>query len=341
MLEKSVFSNNEIKSIVLQKYNIKVTKIENEPEGSANIFYIYNDKNEKYVLKEFNSRAKEENIIKEIKILNHLKADKLLVPEYIKTVDEKFYFTYKERFIILMKYIEGYTKGSNNGNYEQTMESAQILGKLVNSLEKIGKLKKDTIEDWCNNTKIDKAKIEFQKILSLVENSTDSIDMKIRKYAEDRFQILNKLEKIDFKDMENVSLKNSHGDFSVMQFIYRNERVIGILDFEKARCMAICWEIIRSYTYIDEKCKNGDIDIDNLIDYVKEVMKYIKLTKWDLKYMAWFYLVQLATSPFGYIEFLENRELTHWLNFAFWRSNMCKSLIENMSEISEKLQSLI
>ena len=31
------------------------------------------------------------------------------------------------------------------------------------------------------------------------------------------------------------------------------------------------WEIIRSYTYIDKDVKNGEMNIDTFIEYVREV----------------------------------------------------------------------
>lgn len=38
MLEKTVFTRQEIINKIQEKYNISITKIEQEPRGSANIF---------------------------------------------------------------------------------------------------------------------------------------------------------------------------------------------------------------------------------------------------------------------------------------------------------------
>lgn len=75
MLEQSVFSNKEIINQVNMKYNICITKIEKELRGSANIFYIYDSNGTKYVLKKFESACNEDNVTKEIKIINHLKKE--------------------------------------------------------------------------------------------------------------------------------------------------------------------------------------------------------------------------------------------------------------------------
>ena len=92
MIEETVFNNNEIKDQVLKNYNIKINQITHESRGSANIFYITDVENKKYVFKEFESRCKEEKILQEAEILYFLKNKKIDVPEYIRTVNNNFYF---------------------------------------------------------------------------------------------------------------------------------------------------------------------------------------------------------------------------------------------------------
>ena len=126
-----------------------------------------------------------------------------------------------------------------------------------------------------------------------------------------------------------------------MQFIYKDEKVEALLDFAKARKMPIAWEIIRSFTYIDKDSENGDINIENLLNYTKVVMKYISLTKCDLKWMPYFYLIQLVSSPFGYEEYLNDNSQKKLLEFAFWRCKMSKTLFEKSQEISGRILQLL
>ena len=338
MLEKSVFTKSEIIEQLKKQYNIIVKKIEIELRGSANIFYIYDEENIKFVLKEFESKINSKNIIKEIQITNHLKDDGLKVPEYIKTVNNTYFFEYKNRIIILMKFIEGYTKESNTGTYKQVIESAEIYGKTIKSMEKMKNIDfpEENIEKWCNGKKLEESKIKIINLLNkcneLIEenNPNKKLYIKIKSDIEFKLSIIEKIEKIDLSEIENLTMKNSHGDFSVMQFIYKDEKVVALLDFAKARKMPIVWEIIRSYTYIDEKCKDSYIDEDNLNDYIKKVMEYTDLNEFDLKWMKCFYLIQLVTSTFGYKEFFEDNKRTDLLKFGFWRCNMCRCLSEKI-----------
>lgn len=339
MIEETVFNNNEIKDQVLKNYNIKINQITHESRGSANIFYITDVENKKYVFKEFESRCKEEKILQEAEILYFLKNKKIDVPEYIRTVNNNFYFKYKNRIIILMKFIEGYSKNPNTGTYEQVIECANLHGKVTKALEEYKRFESVDIEKWHKKRQILPAKAKYIELIKKLDNS--EINKKIKSDFEYKLNLLEQIEKMDFEGMQHMTLKNCHGDFSVMQFIYENEKIKALLDFERAKYMPVSWEIIRSYTHIDEKCKNGNIDIKNLVDYVKTVMKYINLNKYDLKFMPYMYLLRLATSPYGYEEYINNTKLESLLEFGLWRTKMCKTLAENIKKIEIELEKLL
>lgn len=125
---------------------------------------------------------------------------------------------------------------------------------------------------------------------------------------------------------------NSHGDFCSQQLIYNDNKEPTIIDFEKAKKLPIVWEVIRSYSYIDKK-----FDIKNLIDYFKEFTKYVTLNEYDLKYASYLYLLQLASSPYGYKEYNDDYSQKDLLSFAFFRTNLCKTLYENLENISLRL----
>jgi len=342
MLEPTVFSKQEIINQIRNKYNICITKIEIESRGSANIFYVYDDKDKKYVFKEFESACNEENVMKEIKIINHLRSDGIKVPKYIPTINNDYYFKYKNRTVILMEFIDGYTKESNTGNKSQVIESAQILGKMLKSLESFEDMPEDNLEKWIDNSKLKFGKEKFVEILKEIEYVPDDENInQIKLDLNVRIDIINSLQQNDYSEMKNLTMKNSHGDYSIMQFIYKNEKVEALLDFAKARKMPITWEIIRSFTYIDEDSKNGNLNLDNLIEYIRKVLEYVELNKYDLKYMPYFYLIQLVSSPFGYEQYLKDNTQKKLLEFAFWRCKMSKTLFYRLDEISTKLVGIL
>ena len=98
MLEKSVFTEEELKKFIKEEYDIDVNNIRKINVGSANIYSINNDK---YILKEFQSKYNENEIIKEINVINHLRKNNLLVPKYIETKNNKYFCIYKGKAIIM------------------------------------------------------------------------------------------------------------------------------------------------------------------------------------------------------------------------------------------------
>ncbi len=334
MIEETVFTKEKIIETIKIIYNIDVYQIEKLNRGSANL-YSLNDN--KYVLKEFQTKYTKEEIDKEIIIINHLKDDNIPVPEYIRTLNEDYSFMYEQRVVTMQKYIDGYTMESNAGTPDQVLESAEYLGKIIKSLETLNiELPSNDVSSWYSNETINES-IEKQE--KLLDKITIESYPKIYKDLTDKISMLKYVrDNLDFRDMDKLTVMNTHGDYSVLQFIYKEEKINAIIDFVSACKMPIVWEIIRSYSYIDPLAKEGKIDINNLVKYVEKVNEYVKLNKYDLKYMSYLYLVQLLASTFGYKQYIADNSKTSLLDFAYFRTKMCRFLFENAEKIAKTLE---
>lgn len=334
MIEDTVLNENTIISIVKEKYGIDIKNIKKLNRGSANLYLLNNDK---YILKEFQSKYTQEEINKEIAIINHLRKDNLLVPKYLVTLNGEYSFICKEKTIILQEFIDGYTMESNTGDYNQMLESARELGKIVKSLETLEiKLPVNDASSWYG---IDELNESIKKHKELLEKTSGNNSKQIRKDLEEKICMLEYIKaNYNFKELKNLTLMNTHGDYSVLQFIYKENKIKAVIDFVSACKMPIVWEIIRSYSYIDKSVKNGKININNLVDYVKEFLKYSKLNKYDIKYMGHLYLVQLLSSTFGYKQYIDDNSKENLLEFAFFRTNLCRYLFNNLELIKNKLE---
>ena len=335
MLEKSVFTNKkETINFIKEKYGINVTNIKIINRGSANIYSLNNDE---YILKEFQSKYTKEEIEKEITIINHLKKDDIKVPSYIKTINDTYYSLYKDKVIIIQKFIEGYTLNRNEGNYEQTIECAKVYGMIVKSLESLDILL--PLNDLSfSKENLTKGIEKHQKLLEIIDDKDDEETLKIKKNLEEKMDMLKDISKRNiFIDTKKLTIKNTHGDFNVLQFIYKNNHINSVIDFVSACKMPVVWELIRSYSYIDKDVKNGIFNLDTLTDYIKEFNKYVKLNDYDLKYMSYIYLIQLLSSTYGYKEYINNNENIELLEFAHFRTNICKYLFNNAENISNRL----
>lgn len=337
MIEKTVFSKETIIETVKEKYGIDVTDIKQLDRGSANLYSLNNNK---YILKEFQSKYTRDEINKEIAIINHLKRDNLLVPEYIVTLDNQYSFIYKEKIITLQKFIDGYTMESNTANYDQMIESARELGKIVRSLKTLDfKLPINDVSSWYS---LETLNDSVQKHKDLLEKLDGKYKKQIRQDLIDKINMLEYIKNnFNFQGLENLTLMNTHGDYSVLQFIYENGKIKAIIDFVSACKMPIVWEVIRSYSYIDKDAKNGQLNINHLVDYVKEFCKYVKLNRYDIKYMVYLYLIQILTSTFGYKQYIFDNSKESLLEFGLFRTKLSKCMFDNAEFISNSLEKSI
>lgn len=336
-LQKSNLNNNKIKNILKEQYNILAEEIIPIDKGTSNLYKI-KAKDKNYILKEFQSKRNKETVEKEIGVINYLKLQNINIPTYLKTVNGLYYTENEQRVIILEEYIDGYTIEDNEANYKETIKSAEVLGKMVKQLNKYLKLSDENIieEQFSKNA----LQVGIKKLEELEkEIKSDNIyKNKIIVDLDEKINISKELlNKFDFNFLDKITITNSHGDYCLQQLIYNKQNEVTVIDFEKTKSLPIIWEVMRSYSYISKKCKNGEIDIDELVEYVNEFNKYFKLNKFDLKYAPHIYLIQIVRSTFGYREFINDYNQEDLIHFAFFRTNLCRYLYNNLDEISLRL----
>lgn len=339
MIEQTTFSNIEIQNELYKRYGLKVNNIEIVNKGTANIYKIISDKGN-FILKEFQSKYLQNDVLKEINAIEYLKENtKIPLPTYLKNNNNEFYFEHKGRIVVIQNFIDGKVFKKNEGNYEQLLESAYYLGQIIKGFENYKIKDSVNITDWYSKKEFDKANKKYDEILDKLDNSDLSNKIKIDVLC--KKQLLDELSKNkNLKELNNITHKVSHGDYSSLQFIYNNENKIkAIIDFIKVKKLPVVWEIARSYSYIDKEARNGNININNIVEYTKEVSKITDLNEYDFKYLPYVYLIQLARSTFGYSEYfkenVKNKE--DLLNFAFYRTDICRDLYKKKDEISSKL----
>ncbi len=337
MIEKTVFKNSkEIILYVKKVYGLNIYSVRKINRGSANIYSLNDDK---YILKEFQSKYSKTEVDKEIKVINHLKNFDIKVPEYIKTINGKYNNLYKNKTIIIQYFIEGYTLKVNEGDYKQTIECADYYGKIVSALKSLPiELPDANLSNWYSTENFALSIKKHEALLPML-NDNDEIDKKIKKDILDKIEMIKLISSnTNFEEMSKLSVMNTHGDYSLLQFIYKDGKINAVIDFVSACKMPIAWELIRSYSYIDKDAKDGEFNLDTFVDYVKTFNQYIPLNQYDLKYMTHLYLIQILNSNFGYKQYIYNHENTDLLNFGYLRTTICRFLFNNALVITKRLE---
>lgn len=339
-IEKSVLTFEEIRRLIKDRYNISnIQDIIHIDNSSANCYHIIcNDK--KYFFKEIQSNYSLEKVQNECNINNFLKERNIPTTEFYKTLNGEYTWEYKKHVFHLQQYIDGKTYKMNTAPEWLINNSAIFLGKIHNALMNYPILEDGFGENFFYEWDVNNS-IEFYG--NMIEKSKNIEDEGIRlKIIEDlkfKLSILPKIANFKF-EYNKFTISNSHGDYSITQILCDTKEINKIIDFTDVCSLPICWEIIRSYTYADRKCINGnEIDIENLKRYIKLYLKHNSLNSYDIKMMPYLYYYHLARSKFGYREYIltptNNKE--ELLQFAFWRTNMCRWLDKNVDSLSYEL----
>lgn len=338
-LEASVLSEERIRTLLKEEYGMEVQRAQRLPLGSANCYRIYGQ-DQSYFLKEFQSSIKAENVCREADLTQHLAAKGIRTAQFLKNRNNEPFVMEQEHVICLQEYMEGTAYGYEDFPNELLPEMGSLLGKLHTAMKGYelpgGKIEftKDALA---------KSEAKLDQLLSVLElYQTDRYYQKIKQDLLDKKQILKRNPK-RIETCSRAAYGASHGDFLGCQLICRNGHIQAVIDFSAACTLPLVWEVMRSYVQTSSFCRRAaKIDVDGLLGYVAAYIEYAPLSQADLAAMPYVYLWQLSTSAYGYREYLvsDSEERDGLLEFAFWRTQICRELEEKAEMLSERLSAL-
>lgn len=242
--------------------------------------------------------------------------------------------------MVLEKYICGESYGYYNFPNSMFSEMAVMLAKIHSALRDL-ELPSSLDEEWLKADAI----IKYRKLLELIEeHREDPLYEKIKEDLSYKHWILQKHQEKLRKAFNGITYKNSHGDYQGCQIIGDGECITAVIDFTAARRLPVVWEIMRSFIQTSSASRiNGKIDIQGLCQYVKAYCEYAPLNAYDVKSMPYVYVYQLLRSTYGYNEYLltDSEDREGLISFAFWRTKMCREVLEHSDEIVDELVKVI
>lgn len=339
-IEKSVLTLEEVEKLLKDRYSItNIQDIIHIDNSSANCYHII-CLDKQYFFKEIQSNYSFEKVQDEYKINEFLRKKYIPTAEFYKTLNGECIWEYKNHVFHLQTYIEGKTYKMNTAPKWLMNDSAMYIGKIHKELMNYPRLEDGFGERFFLQWDIHNSMKLYENLLEKSTHIQDeAIKLKIIEDLKFKLSILPKIANLKF-DYNKFTVSNSHGDYSIIQILCGEKKINAIIDFTATCSLPICWEVIRSYTYADPKCIDGrEIDVENLKEYLKLYLKHNSLSSYDVKMMPYLYYYHLTRSRFGYKEYIlssqnDNEEL---LQFAFWRTNMCRWLDENVELLSYEL----
>lgn len=336
-VQKSVLSESEIFKLLKNHYRISADKVQHLHLGTANCFKVFT-KDTPFFLKEYQETFSERDLQRETELNNFLLSQAFPTAGFVKDKNGISYHFVNGRYVVLQEYIEGESYVNHDLPDNMLFQSAEILGQLHEILIEYN-LPVEMSDKWIKEFSVSQACAKYDSLLDSAQNIKDKeIRYKISKDLIFKKELIKLIEPYG-QYFDKLTYKSTHGDYNAMQYLCAGDRIKAIIDFASAKKIPAVWEIMRSYMQSASDTKDPfDFDVSKFCEYVRCYMRFSALTECDLKYMTYVYLYQLGRSRYGYKEYMTDAEnKDELLKFAFWRTNVCRMLLNKADEISAKL----
>ncbi len=340
-LEKTVLNEKIVSDLLSRHYGISPISAKKLKLGTANCFQVY-DGYKYYFLKEFQSSFSENAVVQEAKLLEYLSDAGVPTTRFYKTLNNEFVINYRNHIICLEEYIEGQTYDYDDLPLELLPQVGKMLGRLHQTLKDYP-LPIDMSDKWLTSFSAENMIAQYDALIKIAESKVD--DKNTNQIIDDlqyKKQLAIRCE--EYKEYYNgITYCSTHGDYQGCQLIFEKEEIKAVIDFSSASCLTVTWEIMRSFVQSSNYCRtNATVDIKAFCEYVREYLKFSPLTKIDMIAMPYVYLFQLARSKYGYPQYLntDSEDREGLLQFAFWRTKMCREVEKNAEIISNELLKL-
>ncbi len=341
-LEKTVLNEKTVSDLLYRYYGISSISAKKLKLGTANCFQVY-DGDKYYFLKEFQSSFSENAVVQEAKLLEYLSVAGIPTTRFYKTLNNEFVINYQNHIICLEEYFGGQTYDFDYLPLELLPQVGKMLGRLHQTLKDYP-LPIDMSDKWLASFSAENMIAQYDSLIKIAESQVD--DKNTNQIIDDlqyKKQLAVRCE--EYKKYYNgITYCSTHGDYQGCQLIFDKDEIKAVIDFSSASCLPVTWEIMRSFVQSSNYCRtNATVDIKAFCEYVREYLKFSPLTKNDMIAMPYVYLFQLARSKYGYPQYLntDSEDREGLLQFAFWRTKMCREVEKNAESISNELEKLL
>lgn len=220
---------------------------------------------------------------------------------YISQNTDGRIFTVQRRF-------SGITPEWNGASETVLLESAELLGKIHSVLQEYPMIPSGIGADFFANMTPQRAVDSYRHSLNTAVRTGDA---ETAADLEWRINLMEKFPPWQF-DLKKLTLRNTHGDYFISQFICENNHLSAVIDWTTACVHPVIWEIMRSFVYGAECCADGKIDEKLFNRYIDAYCLYGTLNDYDLKNIYKLYLYQIAVCDYYgqyYASNTENRRI--------------------------------
>lgn len=294
--------------ILLEQYGLHLYSEQRTLTGAGSDTWFLHCKEGNYVLK-FPAESEINHPTAEPKLCSFLRAHGIPACDFLKNKKGSYIslnskgliFTVQRRFL-------GTTPEWNSASETLLLESAELLGKIHRVLREYPMLPNGIGAGFFANMTPQRALNSYRHSLNTAIGIGDDETVEDLKW---RIDFMKRFPLWQF-DLKRLTLRNTHGDYFVSQFICENNHLSAVIDWTTACVHPVIWEIMRSFVYGAACCADGKIDGQLLNRYINAYCLYGTLNNYDLENIYKLYFYQIAVCDYYgqfYASQTENRSI--------------------------------
>lgn len=280
--------------LLMQNYNLALLSITKASVGAGSDTYFVSCKEGKFVVK-FPASSEINHPETEPELCEYLLARHIPVCQFLKNQSGQ-YLTAEgsDRQFHVQHFIDGHMWALNTAPDWLLTESAQTLGRIHAALQDYNGLPIGIGRDFFQFMTPDLASGSYRYSLQIAENLGDLAVAEDLRY---RIDLMQHFPAYEF-DLDRLTCRATHGDYFISQLLCGDGRINAIIDWTTACVHPVIWEIMRSYVYASPACLDGQIDIDQFLQYVASYQRFAILNDYDLLCMARLFYYQIAVCDY-------------------------------------------
>ncbi len=283
-----------LKFRICKLYGLEAESVETTDYGASSLTYFMFCKEGKYVAKYACENGMNHPEL-EPAVCAHLLKKGIPVSRFVEnkqgamiSVDEN------GRRLHVQQFIEGTVYGYHRAPEWLMGQAVRLLAKIHSALKDFPAL---PIGIGAEFFRYRTPAATLQGYQSTLRKAKEQGDFSIAEEIRSNMRILERFP--DFKlDAAKFTCVNTHGDYTITQLICGDTCIRGVIDWTTACVHPAVWEILRFYVYASPLCKDGEIDIPDFTDYVRQYLSEGELSDYDLENMGRLFFYFTAVCDF-------------------------------------------
>lgn len=312
-----------MESLLFKQYGLHLMKAEKSKVGAGSDTWFLNCREGKFVLK-FPATSGINHPELEPQLCAFLRENDVPACDFLKNGEGNYVSSTDDGVCFtLQRLLPGITPAWNTATDDLLMESAQMLGKIHSVLREYPLLPTGIGADFFAYMTPERALHSYEHSLEIAMEH--GVQQEIRD-LQWRVDFIKNFPDWQF-DLEKLTLRNTHGDYFISQFLCENGHLTSVIDWTTACIHPVIWEIMRSFIYGVPCCANGIIDKQLLHRYLDAYCRYGMLNDYDIQNLYKLYFYQIAVCDYYgqyYASDAQNREI--YLQQAHLATTLLKSM---------------